>query len=183
MRYMANSPQLGKIISSWQFVQLLFIISLYYFTVHQIVEFRWSQGLRGPLHVPTADVEPYYKAYTLLAELMQSSDRVLKFRLLPGQVMSVDNRRALHGRTDFKTSGGARRLQVSQNIDVTFLENLHNSFLIREGLYPQFPLVIYPFIHVSYRDATLTMTNSRADFKHCVPYMDIKRQLSNLLFC
>ena len=64
------------------------------------------------MHVPAADVEPYYKAYMILAKMLNTSDRLLEFRLLPGQVMTVDNRRCLHGRREFKASDGARQLQV-----------------------------------------------------------------------
>lgn len=64
------------------------------------------------MHVPAADVEPYYKAYTLLAKMLKEPDRLVEHRLLPGQVLTFDNRRVLHGRNHFSASDGVRHLQV-----------------------------------------------------------------------
>ena len=61
------------------------------------------------------DVEPYYQAYLLLAKLFNTSERLLKFRLLPGQLISFNNRRILHGRNSFhsKERGGVRHFEVT----------------------------------------------------------------------
>lgn len=77
----------------------------------QIIAVSWNQRIHGPLRVPAADVEAYYKAYVLLAELFDSSERTLQIRLLPGQALSLNNRRILHGRNSFK--GISRHLQVN----------------------------------------------------------------------
>ena len=62
--------------------------------------------------MPPTDVLPYYNAYVLLAKMFSSSDKLLQFRLLPGQLISFNNRRILHGRNSFSSKGGVRHLQV-----------------------------------------------------------------------
>ena len=84
----------------------------------QITAVNWNQRIHGPLSVPPADVEPYFKAYVLLGKLIESSERILQFRLLPGQVISMNNWRVLHGRNAFQ--GGSRYLQVSYIIHYLF---------------------------------------------------------------
>ena len=76
----------------------------------QIIAVNWNQRLNGPLNVPPEDVEPYFKAYVLLGKLFESSERALRFCLRPGQAITVNNRRVLHGRNAFQ---GSRHLQVS----------------------------------------------------------------------
>lgn len=83
----------------------------------QITAINWNQRLNGPLNVPPSEVEPYFKAYVLLAKLFESSKRTLKFSLLPGQAFSVNNRRVIHGRSAFQ--GGLRHLQVSWLLFIT----------------------------------------------------------------
>ena len=76
----------------------------------QIIAVNWNQRIHGPLNVAPADVEPYFKAYVLLGKLIELSERIVQFRLLPGQVISTNNWRVLHGRNAFQ--GGSRYLQV-----------------------------------------------------------------------
>ena len=84
--------------------------NVFHIFILQIIAVSWNQRVHGPLRVPPADVEPYYKAYVLLAKLLESSENVLEFRLRPGQVFSGNNRRILHGRNAIQ--GVSRHLQV-----------------------------------------------------------------------
>jgi len=76
--------------------------------------------------VSTVDVELYYQAYLLLAKLFNMSERLLQFRLLPGQVLSFNNRRILHGRNSFysKERGGVRHLEVTNLLNALTLSQL-----------------------------------------------------------
>ncbi|XP_065882771.1 gamma-butyrobetaine dioxygenase-like isoform X4 [Dysidea avara] len=79
----------------------------------EIVAVNWCPIAEGALQVSPVDVEPYYQAYLLLAKLFNTSERLLKFRLLPGQLISFNNRRILHGRNSFhsKERGGVRHFE------------------------------------------------------------------------
>lgn len=52
----------------------------------------------------------YYRAYRRVAELIESPDLAIRFRLEPGDAFVVDNRRVLHGRTAI-AGVGERHLQ------------------------------------------------------------------------
>ncbi|XP_065882702.1 gamma-butyrobetaine dioxygenase-like isoform X2 [Dysidea avara] len=85
----------------------------------EIVAVNWSPAFEGTLQVSPVDVEPYYQAYLLLAKLFSTSERLFQFRLLPGQLISFNNRRILHGRNSFYSEGeGVRHLEGAYvNID------------------------------------------------------------------
>lgn len=64
------------------------------------------------------DVDPaaatdaaFYDAYLSWWRLVRTSDHVRHFRLAPGDVLCFDNRRMLHGRTEFQPNTGLRHLQ------------------------------------------------------------------------
>lgn len=73
----------------------------------------WSPPFEGPLCAPPEDVPRYYAAYAafdaFLAEQLDA--RGWTFRLRPGEVLTFNNRRLLHGRAAFAPNGGARLLQ------------------------------------------------------------------------
>ncbi|XP_065882710.1 gamma-butyrobetaine dioxygenase-like isoform X2 [Dysidea avara] len=81
----------------------------------EIVAVNWCPIAEGALQVSPVDVEPYYQAYLLLAKLFNTSERLLQFRLLPGQLISFNNRRILHGRNSFysKEREGVRHFEVT----------------------------------------------------------------------
>jgi alpha-ketoglutarate-dependent taurine dioxygenase len=57
-----------------------------------------------------ADAPAFYDAYRRFAECLFDPDAALSFKLEPGELFAVDNRRVLHGRTAF-SSAGQRHLQ------------------------------------------------------------------------
>lgn len=55
--------------------------------------------------IPFDSMETYYQAYRRFAELTNTSDLQVEFKLAPGQLFVTDNTRVLHGRTGFSTAG------------------------------------------------------------------------------
>jgi gamma-butyrobetaine dioxygenase len=53
----------------------------------------------------------WYDAYVLFAHLVADPAYQIRFRLDPGDLFVVDNRRVLHGRAAFEPSSGTRHLQ------------------------------------------------------------------------
>ena len=82
----------------------------------------WAPPFEGPLpnYGPKA-MGVYYRAYCALAEMISSSEHMIEFRLKPGDVLTFNNHRVLHGRRAFCTASGTtprRHLQgVYVNID------------------------------------------------------------------
>ncbi len=56
-------------------------------------------------------VEPWYEAYRAFAAVLKRPEREVIFRLGPGDLVVMQNERALHGRTAFDPNKGRRRLQ------------------------------------------------------------------------
>lgn len=86
----------------------------------EVTALFWSPPFDGPLHAPVADIPAYYEAYrtfdAFLARLVEA--RGWTFRLRPGEVMTFNNRRILHGRNAFTSNGGTRALEgCYSNID------------------------------------------------------------------
>ena len=64
--------------------------------------------------VPLMDkekLELYYKARNKLSELYNSEKYRIEFKLLPGDLLMMDNHRLLHGRTSYNANEGKRFLQ------------------------------------------------------------------------
>jgi gamma-butyrobetaine dioxygenase len=61
--------------------------------------------------MPPGEMVFWYEAYLLFARLLNDPRFHVRFRLDPGELFIVDNRRVLHGRTAFAGSGGSRHLQ------------------------------------------------------------------------
>lgn len=77
----------------------------------EIVGVNWAPAFEGPLSVPSDDVIPYYKAYHKFAEAIEYSPEIIEMKLEPGDLVSFNNRRILHGRKEIKLNGGVRNLQ------------------------------------------------------------------------
>lgn len=77
----------------------------------EIVGVNWSPPFEGPLKVKQEDVLPYYRAYTKFAKEVKNSTNKIVFRMKPGDLLTVNNRRLLHARKGFKLNGGVRCLQ------------------------------------------------------------------------
>jgi gamma-butyrobetaine hydroxylase len=63
------------------------------------------------IDVPVELVEPWYEAYRNFAQILKQPERELFFRLAPGDLLVMQNERALHGRTAFDANLGRRHLQ------------------------------------------------------------------------
>ena len=63
-----------------------------------------------PLQPPAA-LARYYRARRSFDHLLRSADYELRFRLDEGELLMMDNRRLLHGRTGFDPREGSRHLQ------------------------------------------------------------------------
>jgi gamma-butyrobetaine dioxygenase len=61
--------------------------------------------------LPPAELTAYFKARKKLDALLRSPTNEIRFLLNAGDLMMMDNRRLLHGRTSFDTREGLRHLQ------------------------------------------------------------------------
>ena len=57
------------------------------------------------------ELELYYEARKYLSDLYNSDKYRIEFKLMPGDLMMMDNHRLLHGRTSFDPNEGNRFLQ------------------------------------------------------------------------
>jgi gamma-butyrobetaine dioxygenase len=60
---------------------------------------------------PPAELETYYRARRAFDHLLRSPEFEFRFLLNPGDLVMMDNRRLLHGRTAFDPAEGLRHLQ------------------------------------------------------------------------
>jgi gamma-butyrobetaine dioxygenase len=72
---------------------------------------RFNTKIDAALAVPGVDLAPWYEGRRWLARWLNDPAHQVTFRLEPGDVMFMDNHRALHGRTAFDPSKGRRHLQ------------------------------------------------------------------------
>jgi gamma-butyrobetaine dioxygenase len=56
-------------------------------------------------------LELYYSARNKISELYNSNQYRIEFKLLPGDLLMMDNHRLLHGRTTYDANEGNRFLQ------------------------------------------------------------------------
>lgn len=76
----------------------------------ELLEIRFNNRSLGTPRLPPDEIEPWYAAYRQLAAELESPVLQLVLKLRPGELLIVDNRRVLHGRTGFSGSGD-RHLQ------------------------------------------------------------------------
>ena len=65
----------------------------------------------GAMDCPPKDMETFYKAYRKFASLMHDDSYTVKFKLKAGEIFCFNNRRILHGRTEYDPNSGHRHLQ------------------------------------------------------------------------
>ncbi|XP_050399256.2 gamma-butyrobetaine dioxygenase isoform X1 [Patella vulgata] len=83
-----------------------------------VVAVAYHENLTGPLQADENDVEPFYKAYQKLIQAVHAWPYKYRARLQPGDMITFQNRRALHGRAAYVSNGGLRHLQGTYiNID------------------------------------------------------------------
>jgi gamma-butyrobetaine dioxygenase len=74
-------------------------------------DIRFSMAAMGIIDINPDLMEIFYKAYRRFASLLHSKKNVVNFRLKAGDIFSFNNRRVLHGRTEFDPNSGHRHLQ------------------------------------------------------------------------
>ncbi len=74
-------------------------------------QIRINTKLDEPIVRPGVDLEAFYAGRRRLAEWTNDPAHQVTFRLEPGDIMVMDNHRALHGRTAFDPTKGHRHLQ------------------------------------------------------------------------
>ncbi|WP_280874819.1 2-trimethylaminoethylphosphonate dioxygenase [Streptomyces pseudovenezuelae] len=76
----------------------------------RIREVRFNNRSISTLRLPADELDAFYRAYRIFAEITLRPELQLDFRLSPGDCLIFDNVRLLHARTAFEESG-ARHLQ------------------------------------------------------------------------
>ena len=74
-------------------------------------DIRFSMAAMGVIDIKPNLMKDFYKAYRKFADLLHNKKNVVNFRLEAGDIFSFNNRRVLHGRTNFNPSSGHRHLQ------------------------------------------------------------------------
>ncbi|MDF2763810.1 MAG: gamma-butyrobetaine,2-oxoglutarate dioxygenase, partial [Rhodospirillales bacterium] len=76
-----------------------------------VKEIHFNNRSAAPLDIPAELVEPYMEAYRRFARILARPELTLVLRLAPGDLVVMENGRALHGRSGFDPNAGARHLQ------------------------------------------------------------------------
>jgi gamma-butyrobetaine dioxygenase len=74
-------------------------------------DIRFSVATMDVLDCHPDLMEKVYKAHHRFGNLLHDDRFQIKFRLGPGDIYSFNNRRVLHGRTEFDPNSGHRHLQ------------------------------------------------------------------------
>ena len=74
-------------------------------------DIRFSMAAMGAIDVNPNKMKEFYDAYQLFASLLHNKKFKINFRLDAGDIFCFNNRRVLHGRTEFDPNSGNRHLQ------------------------------------------------------------------------
>ncbi|CAF0734248.1 unnamed protein product [Brachionus calyciflorus] len=98
-----------------------------------IMAINWAPAFEGPLsNLSQAEIKAYYKAYLAFSKAINSSSKILEYKLQPGDVACFNNRRILHARNGFVQNNGVRHFQGCYlNIDEFKSEALVKEFEIK----------------------------------------------------
>ena len=78
----------------------------------ELIGIYFSPPFEGILeHVPFENIDEFYAAYFNFTSFMENEKFKISFKLKPGEVITFNNRRVLHGRTTFPPTEH-RHLQV-----------------------------------------------------------------------
>ncbi|MFQ5970973.1 MAG: TauD/TfdA family dioxygenase [Alphaproteobacteria bacterium] len=77
----------------------------------RVTAVRYNNRSAAPFDVPAEVMPDFYAAYRRFAEILQRPALEVGFRMGPGDLFAVDNRRVLHGRKAFAATG-RRHLQA-----------------------------------------------------------------------
>ncbi|XP_038049733.1 gamma-butyrobetaine dioxygenase-like [Patiria miniata] len=80
----------------------------------EIEAITFSDHSRGPmLRVPVDKVLPMYRALSKFDNMLLAPENCLKYKIKEGEIMTLNNRRALHGRSGFQvTEASSRHLEI-----------------------------------------------------------------------
>ena len=76
-----------------------------------VEEIRINLGAMGTLDLSPKIMDDFYDAYTFFYKKLHSKTFQISFKLKAGDIFCFDNRRVLHGRTQFNPNSGNRHLQ------------------------------------------------------------------------
>lgn len=96
-----------------------------------VKEIHFNNRSAAPLDIPAELVEPYTGAYRRFARILARPELTLVLRLSPGDLIVMENGRAMHGRGAFDPNAGARHLQGCY-VDKDGVESRHR-LLSRAG--------------------------------------------------
>ncbi|CAK8697396.1 gamma-butyrobetaine dioxygenase-like [Clavelina lepadiformis] len=88
----------------------------------EVVAFNWNPGTENVVQVHEDDVEPFYRAYRKLSQILVRPELMFQYRLREGDMLFFNNRRMVHARAAYKSNGGTRRLQGTY-IDIEELKS------------------------------------------------------------
>lgn len=74
-------------------------------------EINYNAHIATTFLLPKEMMRPYYLAYRQLMRTITDADLMIQFRLASGEMVVFDNRRVLHGRTEFNPASGRRHLR------------------------------------------------------------------------
>ena len=74
-------------------------------------DIRFSMAAMGVIDIEPNKMKKFYDAYRKFASLLHDKKFIVNFRLQAGCIFSFNNRRVLHGRTEFNPNSGQRHLQ------------------------------------------------------------------------
>ncbi len=74
-------------------------------------DIRFSMAAMGTIDIDPKIMKKFYDAYQFFASLLQNNKFKIDFRLQAGDIFCFNNRRVLHGRTEFDPNSGNRHLQ------------------------------------------------------------------------
>ena len=72
---------------------------------------RFNFGIFGVQSLPADQMTAVYSAYRKYAQLVRDDRYQIRFKLVPGDLLTFDNWRVLHGRQAYQPSTGSRHLQ------------------------------------------------------------------------
>ena len=78
---------------------------------HELKQVKFSPRLDFVPILDKEELDLYYNARNKISEMYNSDKYRIEFKLMPGDLMMMDNYRLLHGRTSFDTNEGNRYLQ------------------------------------------------------------------------
>jgi gamma-butyrobetaine dioxygenase len=77
----------------------------------RVTSIHFNNRSMAALDLPEDEILPWYRAYRRFAAILREPAGELRLRLAPGDLLIMENNRALHGRTAFDPSRGRRHLQ------------------------------------------------------------------------